>query len=190
MSGPGACPITVTNYAEGKHMADAVDMYMEQWTRERPELETAAMSVIARLSRAGKLLNGSIRESFRTAEIEPWEFDVLATLLRIGRPHTLTPKQLVATMMVGGPAMTHRIDKLVKRGLVSRQVDAGSRRQLLVSLTPQGLQLADLLVVDHVNNSARFLQGLNAEDRKSLNRILRTLLLAHGDEAPPSPATP
>lgn len=162
-------------------MTDAVDMYMKQWHKERPDLDTDPMSVIARMSRAGKLITTSIRDNFQGADIEPWEFDVLATLRRAGSPHTLTPKKLAATSMVGGAAMTHRIDKLVQRGLVTREVDATNRRQLLVSLTAQGIQLVDSLIVDHIQNSESFLEILDADERSRLNTILRKLLLARGD---------
>jgi len=162
-------------------VTDAVETYMKQWHKERPGLNTDPMSVIARMSRAGKLITTSIRDNFQGVDIEPWEFDVLATLLRVGAPHTLTPKKLAATSMVGGAAMTHRIDKLVQRGLVTREVDATNRRQLLVSLTAEGIQLVDSLILDHIENSERFLQYLDADERSSLNAILRKLLLAHGD---------
>lgn len=162
-------------------MSDAVDTYMEQWVRVRPDLEVEPMSVVGRLSRVGRLLSISIKENFRSVEIEPWEFDVLATLRRSGGPYTLTPKQLVATTMVGSAAMTHRIDRLVERGLVTRQTDPNNRRQLLISLTDEGLHLIDGVIGSHIDNAADFLGGLSDEDRHTLNRILRDLLLSQND---------
>jgi DNA-binding MarR family transcriptional regulator len=61
-------------------------------------------------------------------------------------------------------------------------VDAATnRRQLLASLTAEGIQLVDSLIVDHIQNSERFLQYLDADERSRLNAILQKLLLAHGD---------
>ncbi|AMM34312.1 MarR family transcriptional regulator [Sinomonas atrocyanea] len=165
-------------------MEDAVEAYMRQWQRERPDLDTGAMGVIARLSRAGKLITASIRGNFAGSDLEPWEFDVLATLRRAGAPYTLTPKSLAGTSMVGGAAMTHRVDKLLRRGLVSREVDPANRRQLLVTLTPEGLALVDRLIVDHIEGAERFLHGLDPSEVHALDTILQKLLLARGDTAP------
>lgn len=162
-------------------MNDAVDTYMEQWMQVRPDLDIESMSVIGRLSRVGRLLAMSIRDNLHSAEMEPWEFDVLATLRRSGGTYTLTPKQLVAMTMVGSAAMTHRIDRLVERGLVTRRTDPNSRRQLLISLTEEGQQLIDGVIGGHTDNASEFLGGLSDKDSKTLNRILRDLLLSHND---------
>ena len=124
------------------------------------------------------------RGNFAGSDLEPWEFDVLATLRRAGAPYTLTPKSLAGTSMVGGAAMTHRVDKLLRRGLVSREVDPANRRQLLVTLTPEGLELVDRLIVDHIEGAERFLHGLDPSEVHALDAILRKLLLARGDTAP------
>jgi DNA-binding MarR family transcriptional regulator len=163
---------------------DRVDVYMDQWKRERPDLDPAPMAVIARLTRAGGLLSGSIRDNLRSTGIEPWEFDVLATLRRAGPPHTMNPKDLVSMTMVGGAAMTRRVDKLVERGLVSRSVDPDNRRRLQISLTPAGLELIDAIIADHIDNADRFLNALSASERDALSGLLRKVLVSHGDTHP------
>ncbi len=58
--------------------------------------------------------------------------------------------------------MTHRVDRLVGRGLVTRQVDPDNRRRVLVELTPEGLALVDRVLEGHVANETRLLDGLDA----------------------------
>src|SRR5262245_61502190 len=53
---------------------------------------------------------------------------------------TLTT-HLARQMQVTVPTMTSRLDGLVERGLVQRQPDPLSRRQVQVSLTPAGVAL-------------------------------------------------
>jgi DNA-binding MarR family transcriptional regulator len=160
---------------------DRVESYLDQWRRERPDLDHEPMAVVARVTRTGGFLANSIRENLRGTGIEPWEFDVLATLRRVGPPHTLSPKDLAATTMVGNAAMTHRVDKLVERGLVSRNADPESRRRLQISLTPAGLDLIDGIISDHIDNADRFLEALSASERETLSGLLEKVLVSHGD---------
>jgi DNA-binding MarR family transcriptional regulator len=58
------------------------------------------------------------------------------------RGATLTT-HLARQFQVGVPTMTGRLDALVERGLLQRQPDPASRRQVLVTITPQGQDLLD-----------------------------------------------
>src|SRR5688500_14215491 len=53
------------------------------------------------------------------------------------RGATLTT-HLARQFQVGVPTMTGRLDALVERGLLQRQPDPASRRQVLVTITPPG----------------------------------------------------
>lgn len=162
-------------------MNDAVDVFLDQWGRERPDLDVSPMALIGRVQRLNRLLVRGLEEYFATQGLELWEFDVLGTLRRSGAPFSLTPKELVRMTMVGSAAMTNRVDRLVKRGLVSREVDPGNRRRTVVSLTPAGLKLVDEAVEGHVANEARLLEGLDGDDRARMVGLLRTLLLSLDD---------
>ncbi|MFD8589574.1 MarR family winged helix-turn-helix transcriptional regulator [Streptomyces sp. NPDC059637] len=166
--------------------ADAVDGFLAQWAKQRPDLDVSPMGVIGRLSRASRLLGRGLKDCFAAEGLESWEFDVLATLLRSGPPHTLSPKDLVAATMAGSAAMTNRVDRLVARNLVTREVDPGNRRRLLVSLTPEGLALVNHVVERHVANERRLLEGLDPSEREEMERLLRKLLLSLGDTLPPT----
>jgi hypothetical protein len=70
-------------------MRDAVGVLLEQWRTERPDLDPSPMGVIGRISRASRLLDRDIKVSLAAGGVEPWEFDVLATLRRARKPHSL-----------------------------------------------------------------------------------------------------
>lgn len=101
------------------------------------------------------------------------EFDVLAALRRSGSPFTLTPTVLARTLMLSPAAMTNRLDRLEKAGLVTRAIDPGNRRSMRVSLTDPGRTRVDEAVTEHVANEVRLLSGLSATDRRRLDDILR-----------------
>lgn len=162
---------------------DGVDAIIEQWQTARPDLDCSPMEVVGRLSRASRLLERALKDEFAAHGVEPWEFDVLATLLRSGPPHVLSAGALSAAAMVSSAALTNRIDRLVDRGLVDRDLDPQHRRRVLISLTTAGLALVNELVEHHLANERRLLAGVPAADRDRLAALLRRLLLSLGDTA-------
>ncbi|WP_338677121.1 MarR family transcriptional regulator [Streptomyces sp. SCSIO 30461] len=160
-------------------MRDAVDDFLDQWASQRTDLDLDTMGTVGRIQRLSRLVGARVRDYFAEHGLESWEFDVLATLRRSGEP--LTAKALAAGVMIGSAALTNRVDRLVSRGLVTREPVPGDRRSLHISLTDEGRELVDRTVEGHVRNEQQILAGLEHEDRESLTRILRTLLISLGD---------
>ncbi|MFG1822923.1 MarR family winged helix-turn-helix transcriptional regulator [Microbispora bryophytorum] len=160
---------------------DAVDRILGQWTRVRPDVDCSAMGVAGRISRASRLLEKGIKEYFTGHDLEPWEFDVLATLLRSTPDHRLCMSDLATAAMVSSAALTNRVDRLVVKGLVHREVSPSNRRMVLITLTGEGRAVADALLAGHVANEERLLAGLTGEDREQLSGLLRKLLTSLGD---------
>ncbi|WP_328783048.1 MarR family transcriptional regulator [Streptomyces canus] len=160
-------------------MRDAVDEFMDHWAAQRTDLDLDAMGTIGRILRLSRLVNGRLKDYFTQHDMETWEFDVLATLRRSGQP--LTAKALAGSIMIGSAALTNRIDRLVARGLVTRESVPGDRRSLHIALTPEGRDLVDRTVEGHVQNQRKILAGLTPADHEDLTRVLRTLLVSLGD---------
>jgi DNA-binding MarR family transcriptional regulator len=156
-------------------MADDVDAILEQWARERPDLDVSPMGVFGRLARAARLADARLDEVFATHGLDRASFDVLATLRRSGPPYRLTPGELQRTAMVTTSAIAQRLNKLEERGLVSRTPNAADGRVIDVTLTPAGLDLVDRALPDHVANEHRLLAGLSARQRSQLTQLLRAL---------------
>jgi DNA-binding MarR family transcriptional regulator len=151
---------------------DAVDTILEQWQRERPDLDTSPMGVIGRLSRISQHLDNAIQSGLAEVGISPGEFDVLATLRRTGAPYQLNPSALYQAVMLSSGAMTNRLDRLEQAGHVRRLPDPQDRRGTLVQLTEKGRQLVDRAVEVHVSNEQRLVSALSAEERDQLRSIL------------------
>ncbi|MFD0886851.1 MarR family winged helix-turn-helix transcriptional regulator [Streptosporangium algeriense] len=162
-------------------MGDAVDALLAQWERERPALDVWPMGIVGRISRLSRLLERELKEFFAAHGLEPWEFDVLATLRRAGPPYELTAVALLRAAMVTSGAITNRIDRLEARGLVERVRDVRDRRLVPVRLTPRGWEIVEELVGLHVANEARLLAVLDVDDRERLAGTLRVLLESMGD---------
>lgn len=171
-------------------MEDNVDWRMDQWRTERPDIDPTPMGVVARIQRACRLLERELRDHFATHDLQLWEFDILGTLRRSGPPYQLTAGQLVESSMVTSGAITNRIDRLVARKLVTREVDPHNRRSVLIALTERGRELIDRVVVHHVDLEAKLLSKLSDRDQDDLAGLLRKLLTSLGDYSPGNPLNP
>ena len=74
--------------------ADPIDRILEQWSRERPELDSSGFAIAGRLLVLGKLLERRVTRALAPLDLSLWAFDVLATLRRQGAPYRLTPTEL------------------------------------------------------------------------------------------------
>ncbi len=155
---------------------DRVDAILDQWNRERPDLDVAPMGLIGRIRRLSQHLLRDMEKTFARHGLNSATFDVLATLRRSGPPYALSPGALLATMMITSGTMTNRIDQLEKAGLVERRVNPDDGRSVLVSLTERGFAVIDAAVTDHVETQKRLTSSLAPDDRTALNALLRKYL--------------
>ncbi len=155
---------------------DAIDRVVEQWLKEKPELDTQPMAIMGRLMRIAKHMETRVAVLHKQYDLKMGEFDVLATLRRSGAPYRLTPSALIGSMMLTSGAMTNRLDKLEKKGLISREHSKEDRRSVTVELTSEGLQLIDNLILEHVEVQHDFIRGLSDEEKVQVSKALKTLL--------------
>ena len=73
---------------------DMVDVFLEQWQKERPDLDISPMGPIGRIKRCASLLERRLESKFADFDLNLWEFDMLATLRRSGIPYCLSPTEL------------------------------------------------------------------------------------------------
>jgi len=156
---------------------DAVDAILEQWQRERPDLDSSPMGPVGRLKRCAALLQRKLDATFSSFDMTGWEFDVLATLRRSGAPYCLAPTALFSAMMITSGTMTHRLQRLEANGRIERIPNSNDGRSMLVQLTPAGLELIDRAVEAHVENARAHLSLLQADALQSLDKCLSELLL-------------
>ena len=158
---------------------DAIDRVVEQWAKEKPELETEPMAMMGRIMRIAKYMETQVADLHKTYDMKLGEFDVLATLRRSGKPYRLTPSELIGSMMLTSGAMTNRLDKLEAKGLISREHSTEDRRSVSVKLTKDGLVLIDEMMTEHVEMQKKLVKSLSASQKKNINQLLKTWLSAY-----------
>lgn len=140
--------------------------------RERPDVDASPMAVCGEVWRAGERLRQGVIANIASADLDMAGFDVLLTLRRNGREQALSPSALAKDMLLSTSAMTNRLDRLEKRGLIARKTDPDDRRGLQIVLTDDGFALVDGLVVSHVETEERMLAALSQAERAMLRELL------------------
>ncbi|TVU65080.1 MarR family transcriptional regulator [Vibrio cyclitrophicus] len=158
---------------------DAIDRVVEQWAKEKPELETEPMAMMGRIMRIAKYMETQVAELHKKYDMKLGEFDVLATLRRSGKPYRLTPSELIGSMMLTSGAMTNRLDKLEAKGLISREHSKEDRRSVSVQLTKDGLILIDQMMTEHVETQKKLVKSLSVSQKKNTNQLLKAWLSAY-----------
>lgn len=164
----------------GQPTRDEVDTIVEAWRRERPDLDLAPMEVLSRISRLARHLDRLRANAFSAHDLESWEFDVLAALRRTGPPYRLSPGQLLRETLVTSGTMTNRVDRLVERGLVTRQDHPNDRRGVLVELTDAGRDAVDAALAELIAAERQIMAALDVAEHDQLTRSLRLLLARYG----------
>jgi DNA-binding MarR family transcriptional regulator len=168
---------------------DHVDQVRAQWRAARPELDTSPVAIVARIGRIAAYFDQSTDALMAEHGLARSSWDVLASLRRAGPPYELSPTDLYQALMRSSGAMTNRLHRLARAGLIERRPDPGDGRGRLVRLTARGRKLVDEIAPSHLENERRLLGSLTDTDRVALEDLLRRL--AHNlEETRPTPPAP
>jgi DNA-binding MarR family transcriptional regulator len=155
---------------------DLAEEIADYWCRENPAVDRVTKMLAIRLRRAAQHLERELRRELDAHDTDMAEFEVLMTLRR-AEGYSRSAGALAKEWQVTSGAITNRIGRLEARGWVRRDFDPADRRQVLVTLTPEGVRRIDHLLAIKTETEQRL---FGAIDRATINRLsadLRTLLL-------------
>jgi DNA-binding MarR family transcriptional regulator len=156
---------------------DQVDLVVNYWRQDDPEIDVAAKSTALRLRRLAHHLERELRRDLLPLDVEMWEFDVMLGLRRAPE-HQLSAGALLRYCQVTSGAISNRLARLEARGWVRREIDPRDRRQVLVTLTAQGDERAAALVAAKTEAEQRMFGGIDRATLERLTADLRTLSLS------------
>ena len=120
--------------------------------------------------------------SERLAEfgVTPGQYGILNCLWSQG---SATPKEIAQTLRLENSTVSGMLDKLQKRGLVTRVLDPNDRRSIRVEASEAGKAIREdvLRTVDELNQAV--LAPFTAQQRQQLLELLRRLCGTSEDEA-------
>lgn len=160
---------------------DRIDKLLKQWKEERPDLDATSMAILGRIMILDRLALRSVEKLVSQHNITIQEFDVLAVIRRCGPPFRQPVGVLCEHSLISSGAMTNRIDRLEKKGLINREPNPEDRRGVLVALSSSGRVLIDKLVTERLKEAQDRVSVLSPEEQEILNSLL-TLFLKRLEE--------
>ena len=155
---------------------DTIDRLQSDWRVQRPDLDSAPIGVVLRIQALAKILGDQTASRLQQFDLQWWQYDVLSTLRRQGKPFIMAATELAEANMLTSGAMTNRIDRLEEDDLVRRIKDHNDGRRVLVQLTKDGLSLVEEATKARFETATDALESLSNQQRKALNDLLRLVL--------------
>lgn len=151
----------------------------EAWQRERPGTPTESIEVVTPVWWLAKLFSDDRARALRAAGIDAATLDLLSVLRRSGDPYALTTRELARRTLVTAGAISQRVARAERDGLVAREPGdqaVQGRRSVLVRLTPAGHELVERSVDVVLGREALLVDGLTPTERDTLAALLDKLL--------------
>jgi DNA-binding MarR family transcriptional regulator len=156
---------------------DFVDRMVEQWGRSAPERDVSALEVVGRVLRLAEHLQAAIGEALRPLGLSYGDFDVASTLLRLGDADGTHPRELARSALITSGAVTARLDRLARAGLIERKADPDDRRAVRVHLTAEGVALTEDAVARVLEADESIIAPFGPRERAQVASLLRDLLV-------------
>jgi DNA-binding MarR family transcriptional regulator len=114
------------------------------WRRELPDAPTRSIAVVSAVKEIATRLRREREQELHRRGIDAATLDLVSTLRRAGAPYRLSTRELGERSLVTAGAITQRVSRAEREGLVTRR--AGEGRAVLVELTPAGHELVESVV--------------------------------------------
>ena len=144
-------------------------------------LDFEVEGIVDRISGINRRIKRGMEVTLAEYDLTTQDFHLLGRLRYSG---PATPGSLAKYAELSTGAMTSRLDKLEREGLVRRVPSPDDRRSVVVELTDEGRAKYEQAVSVQGRKEAFFASALTKADQKKLNDLLRKLLLALEDALP------
>jgi DNA-binding MarR family transcriptional regulator len=138
------------------------------WPQIDPEVE----GIVVRVEKIHRHFQDAFRTSLGEAGLTKEEWKVLMALHDSVRSHGW----LCQDLDVSTGAMTNRLDKLERRGLIRRTPDPSDRRGVLLELTGTGASQLEQYVEAGAGRERELVDELTVAEQQELNRLMSKLL--------------
>jgi DNA-binding MarR family transcriptional regulator len=155
---------------------DLIDRIQKDWLRERPGTPVVSIGVLTRIRYIAKLLDDDQRREVAAIGIDASTRDLLSTLRRAGVPYRLPAGEIARRSLLTAGAISQRVARAERIGLVRRRKAEGDARSVLVELTAAGHELIERTVDELLEHEEQLLSGMTPDQLDALTDLLRVLL--------------
>jgi len=145
------------------------------WRRELPGARTESIEVITPVWRIAKVLADDRRRTLAALGVDPSTLDLLSVIRRAGPPYELTTREIARRTLVTPGAVSQRVARAERAGLVERASSRASRRAVAVRLTAAGHDLIERTVRQLLDHETDLIGALSEEERAALATPLAKL---------------
>jgi DNA-binding MarR family transcriptional regulator len=138
--------------------------------------DESTQRVIAAVHRLSRRLDQWYDRQLANLGITSNEWSVLSELARTADGAPLTPSQLAGSANVAPSSMTHRLDRMAERGLITREADPTNRTRVLVRLTQAGYEIYTAAIRDADLVESDVLRSLSAREVGVLAGLLESVI--------------
>jgi DNA-binding MarR family transcriptional regulator len=160
----------------GREPADRAADIAAAWARERPDLPVASIGILTRIWQVAKLASDDRRRTLAAIGMDAATLDLLSTLRRAGPPYRVSTRELTARCLVTPGAITQRVDRAQRSGLVRRLAPERGSRVVLIELTPGGHSAVEAAVGALLRHEQRVVDVLDPLQQEQLAGMLAVLL--------------
>jgi DNA-binding MarR family transcriptional regulator len=146
------------------------------WRRERPGAPVSSIEIVTPIWRLAKLLADDRRRVLQACGVDPATLDLVSVLRRAGPPYRLTTREIAQRALVTAGAVSQRVSRAEREGLVERSPTADGSRSVTVTLTAAGHALTERVVGQVLGREAYLVAGLRPADNAMLAGLLDRLL--------------
>lgn len=155
---------------------DFIDNLIEDWERDRPDLNSQSMHVVGRLLKIAKHLEKKTGSALSGTGIHYPDLKLIVTLKRSGYPYELSPTELLKSISLTSGAMSALLERAAKQNLIYRTTDPKDGRVKKARLTEEGLRKFDLALEVRLKESEDTVKVLTVEEQKQLVLLLKKLM--------------
>ncbi|GAA2270859.1 MarR family transcriptional regulator [Nonomuraea roseoviolacea subsp. roseoviolacea] len=145
------------------------------WQRERPGTPTDSIEIVTPIWRLAKMFADDRARVLRAAGIDAATLDLLSVIRRSGPPYRLSTRELARRTLVTAGAISQRVARAERAGLIRRGPGETGPRSVAVSLTDEGHALIERSVDSVLGREASLVAGLTPAERATLAELLEKL---------------
>lgn len=155
---------------------DRADQIARAWQREQPGIPVGSIGILTRIHQAAKLLADQRRRTLTSIGMDAATLDLLSTLRRSGPPYRLSTRELTTRCLVTAGAITQRVDRAERDGLVRRLAVQPGSRTVPVELTDRGHHAVESAVGKLLTHEQTLVDGMDPTEQQELARLLAVFL--------------
>lgn len=159
---------------------DAADRHVARWQDHwidipfDPEVE----GVVVRIGLLMRYLRATKEEAAAKVGLQGFEYDTLHSLMIRDTPGIASPGSLAGDLGVSPAGITGRLDSLEAAGYLQRSPGPDDRRKIIVEVTPAGADIWRRAMAMRSTAEEDLVRVLDAAERKTLNRLLKKMMLS------------